>query len=176
MIHFTPTDEQQMLMDAVRRYSLNEVRPAAHEADEHHRKSDAHRQEAEHGPLRVRRIPPNLSVDRDHVLEVDIYDLLRVGLDLLAARKELRLVESPAIRLGEPGCHEALVVTLVLAPELLQGLDDLSLSGDRDVRHLDRAPVRHRVPVHAGPEGIPADRGSGAVQHQHRGHSGHRLR
>lgn len=34
MIHFTPTDEQQMLIDAVRRYSLNAVRPAAHDADE----------------------------------------------------------------------------------------------------------------------------------------------
>ncbi len=34
MIHFTPSDEQQMLIDAVRRYSLNDVRPAAHDADE----------------------------------------------------------------------------------------------------------------------------------------------
>lgn len=34
MISFTPTEEQQMLIDAVRRYSANEVRPAAHEADE----------------------------------------------------------------------------------------------------------------------------------------------
>jgi len=34
MISFTPTDEQQMLMDAVRRYSTNDVRAIAHEADE----------------------------------------------------------------------------------------------------------------------------------------------
>lgn len=34
MISFTPTDEQQMLVDAVRRYSTNDVRPAAHDADE----------------------------------------------------------------------------------------------------------------------------------------------
>jgi alkylation response protein AidB-like acyl-CoA dehydrogenase len=35
MISFTPTEEQQMLIDAIRRYSVNEIRPAAHEADEH---------------------------------------------------------------------------------------------------------------------------------------------
>lgn len=34
MISFTPTDEQQMLVDTVRRYSENEVRPIAHDADE----------------------------------------------------------------------------------------------------------------------------------------------
>ncbi len=34
MITFTPTDEQQMLIDAVRRYATNDVRPVAHEADE----------------------------------------------------------------------------------------------------------------------------------------------
>ncbi|HML24096.1 MAG TPA: acyl-CoA dehydrogenase family protein [Aggregatilinea sp.] len=34
MISFTPTDEQTMLIDTIRRYSLNDVRPAAHEADE----------------------------------------------------------------------------------------------------------------------------------------------
>lgn len=34
MISFTPTDEQQMLIDTVRRYSTDVVRPAAHEADE----------------------------------------------------------------------------------------------------------------------------------------------
>ncbi|NDJ75215.1 MAG: acyl-CoA dehydrogenase, partial [Chloroflexi bacterium] len=35
MISFTPTEEQQMLVDAVRRYSANDVRPVAHESDEH---------------------------------------------------------------------------------------------------------------------------------------------
>lgn len=34
MISFTPSDEQQMLVEAIRRYSVNDVRPAAHEADE----------------------------------------------------------------------------------------------------------------------------------------------
>jgi acyl-CoA dehydrogenase len=34
MISFTPTEEQQMLIEAVRRYSENDVRPVAHEADE----------------------------------------------------------------------------------------------------------------------------------------------
>ena len=34
MISFTPTDEQQMLADAIRRYSTNDVRPVAHESDE----------------------------------------------------------------------------------------------------------------------------------------------
>jgi acyl-CoA dehydrogenase len=34
MISFTPTEEQQMLMDAVRRYAENDVRPVAHESDE----------------------------------------------------------------------------------------------------------------------------------------------
>lgn len=34
MISFTPTEEQQMLVGAVRRYSENDVRPIAHEADE----------------------------------------------------------------------------------------------------------------------------------------------
>ena len=34
MISFTPTDEQTMLIEAVRRYSENDVRPIAHEADE----------------------------------------------------------------------------------------------------------------------------------------------
>lgn len=34
MIAFTPTDEQKMLVDAIRRYAENQVRKAAHEADE----------------------------------------------------------------------------------------------------------------------------------------------
>lgn len=34
MLSFTPTEEQQMLMDAVRRYATNNVRPAAHDSDE----------------------------------------------------------------------------------------------------------------------------------------------
>jgi acyl-CoA dehydrogenase len=34
MISFTPTEEQQMLVDAIRRYSTNDVRPIAHDADE----------------------------------------------------------------------------------------------------------------------------------------------
>ena len=34
MISFTPTEEQQMLIDAVRRYSANDVRPVAHDSDE----------------------------------------------------------------------------------------------------------------------------------------------
>ncbi len=34
MIEFTPTDEQKMLIDSVHRYAENQVRKAAHEADE----------------------------------------------------------------------------------------------------------------------------------------------
>lgn len=34
MISFTPTDDQQLLIDTIRRYALNDVRPAAHDADE----------------------------------------------------------------------------------------------------------------------------------------------
>ncbi len=34
MISLTPTDEQQMLIDTIRRYAEKEVRPAAHDADE----------------------------------------------------------------------------------------------------------------------------------------------
>lgn len=34
MISFTPTDEQQMLIETVRRYAINNVRPVAHDADE----------------------------------------------------------------------------------------------------------------------------------------------
>ncbi len=34
MISFTPTEEQQLLLDTIRRYAVNDVRPAAHEADE----------------------------------------------------------------------------------------------------------------------------------------------
>jgi alkylation response protein AidB-like acyl-CoA dehydrogenase len=34
MISLTPTDEQQMLIDTVRRFSDNDVRPCAHDADE----------------------------------------------------------------------------------------------------------------------------------------------
>ncbi len=34
MISFTLSDEQQMLVDTIRRYSLNDVLPAAHDADE----------------------------------------------------------------------------------------------------------------------------------------------
>lgn len=34
MISFTPTDEQQLLIDTIRRYALNDMRPAAHDADE----------------------------------------------------------------------------------------------------------------------------------------------
>lgn len=35
MITFTPTDEQQMLIDTVHRFAENDLRKAAHEADEH---------------------------------------------------------------------------------------------------------------------------------------------
>ena len=35
MIGFTLTEEQQMLVEAIRRYSENDVRPEAHDADEH---------------------------------------------------------------------------------------------------------------------------------------------
>lgn len=34
MLSFTPTEEQQMLVDAITKYTLNDVRAAAHEADE----------------------------------------------------------------------------------------------------------------------------------------------
>jgi alkylation response protein AidB-like acyl-CoA dehydrogenase len=34
MISFTPTDDQHLLIDTIRRYALNDVRPAAHDADE----------------------------------------------------------------------------------------------------------------------------------------------
>ncbi len=34
MIEFTPTEEQQMLIDAIRRYAENDLRKVAHEADE----------------------------------------------------------------------------------------------------------------------------------------------
>jgi alkylation response protein AidB-like acyl-CoA dehydrogenase len=34
MISFTPSEEQQMLIETVHRYSLNDVRPIAHDADE----------------------------------------------------------------------------------------------------------------------------------------------
>ncbi len=34
MISFTPTEEQQLLIDTIRRYALNDVRPLAHDADE----------------------------------------------------------------------------------------------------------------------------------------------
>ena len=34
MYGFEPTEEQRMLMEAVRRYAANDLRPAAHEADE----------------------------------------------------------------------------------------------------------------------------------------------
>ena len=35
MVSFTPTEEQQQLIDTIRRYSTNDVQPIAHEADEH---------------------------------------------------------------------------------------------------------------------------------------------
>ena len=34
MYSFDPTEEQQMLMDAVKKYAANDLRPAAHEAEE----------------------------------------------------------------------------------------------------------------------------------------------
>ncbi len=34
MISFTPTDDQQLLLDTLRRYALNDMRPVAHDADE----------------------------------------------------------------------------------------------------------------------------------------------
>jgi len=34
MVSFTPTEEQQQLIDTVRRYAINDVRPIAHESDE----------------------------------------------------------------------------------------------------------------------------------------------
>src|SRR5687768_7951943 len=34
MIAFTPTDEQKMLVDAIKRYADNQLRKTAHEADE----------------------------------------------------------------------------------------------------------------------------------------------
>jgi acyl-CoA dehydrogenase len=41
MISFTPTDEQRMMVDTVRRYAANEIRPTAHEADEQNAIPDA---------------------------------------------------------------------------------------------------------------------------------------
>ncbi|MBK8022281.1 MAG: acyl-CoA dehydrogenase family protein [Chloroflexi bacterium] len=37
MISFSPTEEQQQLIDVIRRYAVNDVQPVAHEADEHER-------------------------------------------------------------------------------------------------------------------------------------------
>jgi alkylation response protein AidB-like acyl-CoA dehydrogenase len=37
MISFTPTEEQQQLIDTIRRYAVNDVQPIAHEADENER-------------------------------------------------------------------------------------------------------------------------------------------
>lgn len=34
MVSFTPTEDQQLLIDTIRRYALNDVRPVAHDADE----------------------------------------------------------------------------------------------------------------------------------------------
>ena len=34
MVSFTPTEEQQLLVDTINRYAINDVRKAAHEADE----------------------------------------------------------------------------------------------------------------------------------------------
>ncbi|HXD09230.1 MAG TPA: acyl-CoA dehydrogenase family protein, partial [Anaerolineales bacterium] len=34
MYSFDPTEEQQMLIDAVKKYAVNDLRPAAHEAEE----------------------------------------------------------------------------------------------------------------------------------------------
>ena len=34
MVSFTPTDDQQALIDTIRRYAVNDVRPVAHDADE----------------------------------------------------------------------------------------------------------------------------------------------
>src|SRR4051794_21733184 len=34
MISFTPSDEQKMLVEAIEKYALNDMRPAAHDADE----------------------------------------------------------------------------------------------------------------------------------------------
>lgn len=34
MVSFTPTEEQQLLLDTIRRYAVNDVRAAAHDADE----------------------------------------------------------------------------------------------------------------------------------------------
>jgi acyl-CoA dehydrogenase len=34
MVSFTPTEEQQLLIDTIRRYAVNDVRPIAHDADE----------------------------------------------------------------------------------------------------------------------------------------------
>src|SRR5262249_5618118 len=36
MYSFDPTEEQQMLIDAVNKYAFNDLRPAAHEAEESH--------------------------------------------------------------------------------------------------------------------------------------------
>lgn len=41
MISFTPTDEQRMMVDTIQRYAANEMRPAAHEADEENSVPDA---------------------------------------------------------------------------------------------------------------------------------------
>lgn len=37
MVSFTPTEEQQQLIDTIRRYAANDVQPVAHEADENER-------------------------------------------------------------------------------------------------------------------------------------------
>ena len=34
MVSFTPTDEQQQLIDVIKRFAVDDVQPVAHEADE----------------------------------------------------------------------------------------------------------------------------------------------
>ena len=34
MVSFTPTEDQQLLIDTINRYAINDVRKVAHEADE----------------------------------------------------------------------------------------------------------------------------------------------
>ena len=43
MYGFEPNEEQKMLVDSVRRYALNDLRQAAHEADESDVRSARHR-------------------------------------------------------------------------------------------------------------------------------------
>jgi alkylation response protein AidB-like acyl-CoA dehydrogenase len=102
MIDFTPTDEQQMLVDAIKRYATNELQPNAHEMDEHSDILDGLVQKGWEIGLLPATIPEDLGGFGDYSAVTNVLALEELAFGDLATTLKLM---APAL-LAYPVLHE----------------------------------------------------------------------